>query len=158
MTAAGPKRSAGLLLWRRTADGELEVLIGHPGGPFYARKDDGAWSVLKGEIDRGEEPLSVARREFEEETGAAAPGGPVIELGEVRQAGGKTVQAWACEGDLDPASAVSNTFDIEWPPRSGRRQAFPEIDRVGWFDLDTARTKLNPAQTAFLDRLESLLR
>lgn len=158
MTAAGPKRSAGFLLWRRTADGGLEVLIGHPGGPFYAGKDDGAWSVLKGEIDPGEEPLAVARREFEEETGAAAPDGPAIELGEVRQAGGKTVQAWAAEGDLDPASAVSNTFDMEWPPRSGRLRAFPEIDRVGWFDLETARTKLNPAQTAFLDRLETSLR
>jgi len=147
------KRSAGILLWRRSLSGAVEVLIGHPGGPFFARKDDGAWSVLKGEFEPTEEPLAVAYREFEEETGVAAPAGPAFELGEVRQANGKTVLAWALEGDLDPTLAVSNTFDLEWPPRSGRIQSFPEIDRVAWFDLQAARAKLNPAQAAFLDRL-----
>jgi len=150
---ARTKRSAGILLWRRAPSGAVEVLLGHPGGPFYARKDVGAWSVLKGEFESGEEPLAVAYREFEEETGVAAPARPALELGEVRQANGKTVFAWAIEGDLDPALAVSNTFDLEWPPGSGRLQAFPEIDRVAWFDLPTARTRLIPAQAAFLDRL-----
>jgi predicted NUDIX family NTP pyrophosphohydrolase len=157
MTTTRAKRSAGLLLWRRAEDGALEVLIGHPGGPFYARKDEGAWSVLKGEIERDEDPLAVARREFEEETGATAPEATPIELGEIRLASGKFVVAWAFEGDLDPSTAVSNTFELEWPPMSGRVRSFPEIDRVAWFDLTTARTKLNPAQTAFIDRLEVAL-
>ena len=157
MTTTRAKRSAGLLLWRRAEDGALEVLLGHPGGPFYARKDDGAWSVLKGEVERDEDPLTVARREFEEETGATPPDVPPIELGEIRLASGKFVVAWAFEGDLDPATAVSNTFELEWPPMSGRVRSFPEIDRVAWFDLTTARTKLNPAQTAFIDRLEAAL-
>jgi predicted NUDIX family NTP pyrophosphohydrolase len=157
MTTTRAKRSAGLLLWRRAEDGALEVLIGHPGGPFYARKDEGAWSVLKGEIERDEDPLAVARREFEEETGATAPEATPIELGEIRLASGKFVVAWAFEGDLDPSTAESNTFELEWPPMSGRVRSFPEIDRVAWFDLTTARTKLNPAQTAFIDRLEVAL-
>ena len=151
-----PARSAGLLLWRHAA-GVLEVLLGHPGGPFFAKKDDGAWSVLKGELAPDEDPLVVARREFEEETGSPPPVGDVVFLGEVRLRSGKTVLAWAVEGDLDPAAAVSNTFEMEWPPRSGRLEPFPEIDRVEWFGLAKARTKLNPAQAAFIDRLEGSL-
>jgi predicted NUDIX family NTP pyrophosphohydrolase len=151
-----PVRSAGLLLWRRSASG-VEVLIGHPGGPFFARKDAGAWSVLKGEVEPGEDAWEVARREFEEETGAPPPAGDAIELGEVRLASGKQVVAWAVEGDLDPDDAVSNTFELEWPPRSGTVRAFPEIDRVAWFEPDEARRRLNPAQAAFIDRLEAAL-
>jgi predicted NUDIX family NTP pyrophosphohydrolase len=152
-TAAGRgARSAGLLLFR-VRDGSLEVLLGHPGGPFFANKDDGHWTVLKGEVESGEEPVEVARREFEEETGHPAPGGALLPLGEIRQRSGKVVQAWAAEGDLDPAAATSNTFGLEWPPRSGRIREFPEIDRVAWFDLATARTKLIAAQAPLLDRL-----
>jgi len=151
-----PTRSAGILLWRDATDGP-EVLLGHPGGPFFAKKDDGAWSVLKGEFEPDEDPLIVARREFEEETGSPPPVGDVLYLGETRLRSGKTVFAWAIEGDLDPAIAVSNTFEIEWPPRSGRTQEFPEVDRVAWFDLASARRKLNPAQAAFVDRLEGAL-
>ena len=150
-------RSAGILLWRR-AHGALEVLLGHPGGPFFAGKDAGHWTVLKGEIEPGEEALAVAQREFAEETGHPAPESPAIELGEIRQKGGKVVFAWALEGDLDPADAVSNTFETEWPPRSGRLQAFPEIDRVAWFDVTAARAKLIEAQVPFLDRLEEAVR
>jgi predicted NUDIX family NTP pyrophosphohydrolase len=153
-----PTRSAGLLVWR-DASGGPEVLLGHPGGPFFAKKDDGVWSIPKGELDDpDDDPLIVARREFEEETGSPPPNGDVVFLGEVRLRSGKTVVAWAIEGDLDPATAVSNTFEMEWPPRSGRIQPFPEIDRVAWFDLAAARTKLNPAQAAFVDRLEAKLR
>jgi predicted NUDIX family NTP pyrophosphohydrolase len=141
------------LLWRRR-NGLIEVLLGHPGGPFFAKKDADAWSVLKGEFDPSEDPVAVARREFEEETGLAAPDGPLLELGQVRQRGGKVVTAWAIEGDLDPEAAVSNTFEMEWPPRSGKRQTFPEIDRVGWFDVPSARNKIKSAQIPFLDRLE----
>jgi predicted NUDIX family NTP pyrophosphohydrolase len=146
--------SAGILLFRRH-DGDLEVLLGHPGGPFFARKDVGVWSALKGEAAPGEELLAVARREFEEETGHAPPEGPPTELGEVRQAGGKLVVCWAIEGDLDPSASTSNTFEMEWPPRSGRQQAFPEIDRVAWFDVPSARRAINQAQATFLDRLEA---
>jgi predicted NUDIX family NTP pyrophosphohydrolase len=154
---ASGRRSAGILLWRR-GDGRLEVLLGHPGGPFFARKDAGVWSILKGETAADDEDLELlARREFEEETGHAAPDGPAIALGEVRQAGGKVVHCWSLEGELDPERASSNTFEMEWPPRSGETQEFPEIDRVAWFDLATARAKLNAAQTAFLDRLEDAL-
>jgi predicted NUDIX family NTP pyrophosphohydrolase len=145
--------SAGILLFRER-EGRLEVLLGHPGGPFFAKKDEGSWTVLKGEADPGEELPAVARREFAEETGQEPPDGTMLELGEVRQRGGKTVVAWALAGDLDPAEAGSNTFEMEWPPRSGRVRAFPEIDRVGWFDLETARRKILPAQVPFLDRLE----
>jgi predicted NUDIX family NTP pyrophosphohydrolase len=150
---ARPKpQSAGLLLYR-IRDGRPEVFIGHMGGPFWARKDEHAWSVFKGEYDDSEEPLAAARREFQEETGSPPPDGPVIDLGEVRQSSGKRVTAWAVEGDFDPATLKSNTFDVEWPPNSGQWRAFPEVDRADWFDLETAKTKLVKAQAAFLDRL-----
>jgi predicted NUDIX family NTP pyrophosphohydrolase len=145
-------RSAGILLYR-TRDGELEVLLVHPGGPFWARKDAGAWSIPKGEYGADEDPRACALREFEEETGTALPTGELIELGDIRQKGGKVVTAWAAEGDLDADAVRSNTFTMEWPPRSGRTAEFPEIDRAGWFDVETAREKLLPAQTELLDRL-----
>jgi predicted NUDIX family NTP pyrophosphohydrolase len=148
--------SAGILL-HRVGDGGREVLLVHPGGPFWAKKDDGAWSIPKGELDRGEEPLACALREFEEETGTRLPPGELADLGSVRLKSGKTVLAFAAAGDLDPEAIESSTFELEWPPRSGRRQAFPEVDRAGWFGLDAARAKLNPAQAAFVDRLEALL-
>lgn len=148
--------SAGILLYRRAA-GTIEVLLGHPGGPFFTRKDDGAWTVLKGELDGSEDRYGVARREFEEETGHEAPDGTPVDLGEIVQSGGKHVVAWALEGDLDPDAAVSNTFEMEWPPRSGRTAAFPEIDRVAWFDLASARTKIRTTQRPFLDRLTAEL-
>ncbi|HXJ64809.1 MAG TPA: NUDIX domain-containing protein [Actinomycetota bacterium] len=150
------RTSAGILLWRRT-DAGLEVLLGHPGGPYFARKDAGDWTVLKGEAEPGEDLLDVARREFAEETGTPPPVGPFVELGDIRQKSGKVVVAWGVEGDLDPDAAVSNSFEMEWPPRSGRMRTFPEIDRVGWFDLDAARTKIKGAQAPFLDRLERAL-
>lgn len=151
MTKAG-LTSAGILLWRRR-DGALEVLLGHPGGPFFAKKDD--WSVLKGEVEAGEDLQAVARREFEEESGHVIdPGAEMVELGEIRQRSGKVVLAWAVEGDLDPQTAVSNTFELEWPPRSGRMQEFPEIDRVEWFTLADARARIRAAQAPFLERLE----
>jgi predicted NUDIX family NTP pyrophosphohydrolase len=146
------KRSAGLLL-HRSRDGALEVLLVHPGGPFWARKDAGAWSIPKGEYQDGEDPLACARREFEEELGSPAPAGAVTELGTIKQSGGKQVTAFAVAGDLDADAIQSNTFELEWPPRSGRVQVFPEVDRAGWFGLDEAREKLNPAQSALLDRL-----
>ena len=149
-----PKRSAGILLHRTGADGR-EVLLVHPGGPFWAKRDDGSWSIPKGEYGDGEDGLAAARREFEEELGSALPDDAHLrELGEVKQSGGKRVVAWAVEGDLDASAAHSNTFEMEWPPRSGRRQEFPEIDRAEWFTLARAREKLLPAQAAFLDRLE----
>jgi predicted NUDIX family NTP pyrophosphohydrolase len=146
------RRSAGLLLFRRAGDG-IEVLLAHPGGPLWAKRDEGAWSVPKGEIEAGEEPLAVARREFREETGQDPPAGDCVELGDVRQKSGKVVSAWACEGDLDPAAAVSNTFPLEWPPGSGNYVDVPEVDRVAWFGPDEARLRLNPAQVPFVDRL-----
>ena len=146
------KRSAGILLYRGSDDA-LEVLLVHPGGPFWARKDAGAWSIPKGEHEAGEDPRACALREFEEETGTALPPGELIDLGEIRQKGGKVVTAWAAAGDLDAAAVRSNTFAMEWPPRSGRQTEFPEIDRAGWFGVDDAREKLNAAQTEFLDRL-----
>jgi predicted NUDIX family NTP pyrophosphohydrolase len=149
------KRSAGVLLYRNGRDGR-EVLLVHPGGPFWAKRDAGAWSIPKGEYADGEDPRAAARREFEEELGSALPAGaPLRELGEVRQKNGKLVVAWAAEGDFDASAARSNTFEMEWPPRSGRRQEFPEIDRAEWFPLAQAREKLLPAQAAFLDRLEA---
>ncbi|HEX9363677.1 MAG TPA: NUDIX domain-containing protein [Candidatus Dormibacteraeota bacterium] len=151
-----PAMSAGLLLYR-LRDGKPEVLLVHPGGPFWKRRDDGAWSLPKGEIESGEAPLSVARREFEEELGQPAPAGPMLGLGSVRQAGGKMVEAWAVAGDLDVARIESVTFEVEWPPKSGRSQAFPEVDRAEWFDLETARRKILDAQRTFLDRLEGEL-
>jgi predicted NUDIX family NTP pyrophosphohydrolase len=146
------KRSAGILLYR-LAGGAPEVLLVHPGGPYWARKDAGSWSIPKGEYEDGEDPQACALREFEEETGTRLPQGELAELGSVKQKGGKVVTAWAAEGDLDADSVTSNTFTMEWPPRSGRTAEFPEIDRAGWFDIATAREKLVPAQTEFLDRL-----
>ena len=148
------KESAGLLLHRITPDGRLEVLLTHPGGPFWKRKDDGAWSIPKGEIETGEQALDVARREFKEELGAEPPNGRWTDLGRVRQAGGKIVHAWAAEGDYEPVSLRSVTFEMEWPPRSGKRATFPEVDRAAWFDLDAARLKILASQVTFLDRLE----
>jgi predicted NUDIX family NTP pyrophosphohydrolase len=151
------KRSAGILLYR-TAGGAPEVLLVHPGGPFWARKDAGAWSIPKGEYEEGEDPRDCALREFEEETGTALPPGELIDLGSVKQRGGKVVSAWAAEGDLDADAVRSNTFTMEWPPRSGRTVEFPEIDRAGWFGVDPAREKLVAAQAEFLDRLLERLR
>jgi predicted NUDIX family NTP pyrophosphohydrolase len=146
--------SAGILLWRRR-DGHIEVLLGHPGSPYFAGKDEGDWTVLKGEVDQGEELEAVARREFAEETGHRIDDDArLVELGDIRQKSGKVVFAWAVEGDLDPATAVSNTFEMEWPPRSGRIKEFPEIDRVEWFGIRKARVKIKAAQAPFLDRLE----
>jgi predicted NUDIX family NTP pyrophosphohydrolase len=151
------KRSAGILL-HREGPGGREVLLVHPGGPFWARRDDGAWSIPKGEYDEGEEAMACALREFEEELGSALEhAGELVELGEVRQRNRKVVIAWAAEGDLDPSAVRSNTFSMEWPPRSGRRQEFPEIDRAEWFTLARAREKLVDAQVAFIDRLEERL-
>ena len=147
-----PKLSAGLLLFRRT-DGELEVLVAHPGGPIWARRDAGAWSIPKGALLPDEPALDAARREFEEETGHRAPDGDAIDLGEVRMRSGKTVRGFALEGDLDPASIHSMRVEIEWPPRSGRRLRVPEIDRVLWARPAEARRRLNPAQSEFVTRL-----
>ena len=152
-----PRTSAGLLLYRRTSDGGIELLLAHPGGPLWASRDEGAWSLPKGEIEDGEEPFVVAWREFEEETGHRAPADDPIDLGTVRQKSGKVVVAWAVEGDLDPATATSNTVQVEWPPRSGRKLEIPEVDRVAWFDPDEARRRLNPAQVPFVDRLVDAL-
>ena len=151
-----PASSAGILLHRRRRD-RLEVLLVHPGGPFWRRRDLGAWSIPKGEYVSDEDPLAAARREFAEELGVPPPDGPAEDLGEVRQKGGKRVRAWGLEGDLDADAVVSNTFELEWPPRSGRRAEFPEVDRAAWFGLDEARERINPAQAAFLDRLRELL-
>jgi predicted NUDIX family NTP pyrophosphohydrolase len=154
---SGPRRSAGLLLYRRFADRAVEVLLAHPGGPLWAKRDAGVWTVPKGEFHEGEEAWAVARREFEEETGHRAPDGDPIELGEIRQKGGKLVEAWALEGDLDPSTARSNTFPFEWPPRSGRWITIPEIDRVGWFAPDEARQRIKDTQIPFIDRLLDVL-
>lgn len=152
-----PVRSAGLLVHRRDAGGRLEVLLVHPGGPYWANKDDHAWSIPKGEYDEDEVPLDVARREFEEELGMPPPEGTLIDLGEVTQSGGKLVRAWAVEGDIDASTVTSNTFEMEWPPRSGRTRAFPEVDRADWFDLDTARRRIHTGQAGLLDALAELL-
>ena len=146
-----PPTSAGLLLFR-THEGRLEVFLVHPGGPFWRNKDLGAWSIPKGECKPGEDPLGAARREFHEETGFDVAG-PFTALAPVRQAGGKTVQAWAAEADIDPARIVSNTFTMEWPPRSGRQQEFPEVDRAAWFPLEEARLRILPRQAPLLDQL-----
>lgn len=150
-----PKLSGGLLMFRRQ-DQSLEVFLVHPGGPFWRNKDDGAWSIPKGEYSQGEDPVEAARREFREETGFE-PGLDLIALGEIRQPNGKIVSAWAFEGDCDPANLRSNTFAIEWPPKSGQTSEFPEVDRAAWFPIDTARTKILKGQTGFLDRLPSKL-
>jgi len=148
------RRSAGLLLFRHTGGG-LEVLLGHMGGPFFAKRDAGAWTVPKGEYQPEEETAwDAARREFQEELGLAPPDGEAVALGEVRQTGGKTVTAWAVEADLDPATVVPGTFEMEWPRGSGRLQEFPELSRVEWLRLDRARSVIVKAQAEFLDRLE----
>jgi predicted NUDIX family NTP pyrophosphohydrolase len=149
------KVSAGLLLWRRNESG-VEVLLGHPGGPYFAKRDDGSWSVPKGEYEWGEEPIAAAYREFTEELGIAPPPGDPVPLG-YAQSGPKVNYVWALEGDLDAAAARSNTFTMEWPPRSGREQEFPELDRADWFDLETARRKIFAGQLPFLDRLADYL-
>ena len=152
-TAMPAKRSAGILLHRRAADGRREGLLVHPGGPFWAKKDLGAWSIPKGEYEDGEDPRDAARREFLEELGSPAADGDLVDLGEVRQRGGKVVTAWALEGDIDADAIASNTFTMEWPPRSGTMREFPEVDRAGWFGLDEARERILPAQAPLLDRL-----
>jgi predicted NUDIX family NTP pyrophosphohydrolase len=149
------RTSAGLLMYRRRP-GAVEVFLVHPGGPFWAKKDAGAWSIPKGEYLPGDDPLEAARREFVEETGME-PAGDFAELGAVRQAGGKTVTAWAFEGDCDPAAIRSNTFTLEWPPRSGKQREFPEVDRAEWFTLDAAEAKIIPGQVALLHRLAEML-
>ena len=148
--------SAGILLFRRR-EGRLELLLAHPGGPFWTTKDLGHWTIPKGEVEPGEELLDVARREFVEETGHELEAGAPVSLGEIRQKSGKVVVAWGLEGEVDPAAAHSNTFSIEWPPRSGRQQVFPEIDRVEWFEPVEARLRLKAAQVPFIDRLEAAL-
>ncbi|UFZ02797.1 NUDIX domain-containing protein [Bradyrhizobium ontarionense] len=149
-----PARSAGVLAFRRTA-GTFEVLLVHPGGPFWRNKDLGAWSIPKGEFGAGEAAEAAARREFAEELGTALTA-PLLPLGEIKQRGGKRVEAFAAETDLDAETIVSNEFELEWPPHSGRLQRFPEVDRAAWFDLAEARRRINPAQAALLDRLAEI--
>jgi predicted NUDIX family NTP pyrophosphohydrolase len=146
--------SAGILLFRRTASG-LEILLAHPGGPFFEGRDRGHWTIPKGEPDPDEPLLDAAAREFSEETGLPLPDGSRLDLGSITQRGGKVVHAWAVEGDLDPAAAHSVTFDMEWPPRSGRHQSFPEIDRVEWFPPGEARKRIKDTQVPLIDRLEA---
>ncbi|MBD1384540.1 NUDIX domain-containing protein [Mucilaginibacter rigui] len=150
-----PKQSAGVLLYKLT-DGLLHVFLVHPGGPFFRKKDDGAWSIPKGEFDDGEEPLAAAQREFEEEVGKPVNGN-FIKLQPIKQKSGKVVHAWAVEGDIDHEQITSNQFEIEWPPKSGKMASFPEIDRAGWFTIDVARQKIIPGQVAFIDELEKLV-
>ncbi len=149
------KLSAGILLYRKR-DGEIEVFLVHPGGPFWAKKDEGAWSIPKGEYTEGEDPLAVAKREFYEETGSQVIG-DCLALTPRKQPSGKVIAAWAVEGEIDPASLRSNTFSVEWPPKSGKMEEFPEVDRALWCDLATARKKLLSGQRAFLDQLQQLL-
>ncbi|MFD4370968.1 NUDIX domain-containing protein [Streptomyces sp. NPDC058486] len=151
-------RSAGVLVFRRVGGGGIEVLIGHMGGPFWARREEGAWSVPKGEYGADEAPEDAARREFLEELGVPVPDGEWFGLGEVRQAGGKTVTVWAVEGDLDPAAVVPGTFTMEWPPRSGVQAEFPELDRVGWHTPEEAAPLLVKGQREFLERLVTRVR
>jgi predicted NUDIX family NTP pyrophosphohydrolase len=149
-----PKQSAGILLYRKTA-GRLQIFLVHPGGPFFKNKDDGSWSIPKGEYMPDEDPLTAAKREFQEETGHEISG-TFIALSTIKQKGGKTVQAWAVEGDINPKNIRSNTFEIEWPPRSGKKQTFDEIDRGDWFDIALAKIKINPAQAALIDELTAM--
>jgi predicted NUDIX family NTP pyrophosphohydrolase len=155
--SAEAKRSAGLLMYRRAKDGSLEVFLAHPGGPFFKKKDAGVWTIPKGEPQAGEDARLCALREFEEETGMRPKALQFVDLGTVRQRAGKLVQAWAFEGDWQGRELRSNSFEVEWPPRSGRRQTFPEIDRVEFFSIEAARSKINQAQVEFLDRLCALL-
>jgi predicted NUDIX family NTP pyrophosphohydrolase len=154
---AGSRRnvSAGILLFRRSDRG-VEVLLAHPGGPFWVKRDLGAWTIPKGVVDEGEDHLDAARREFQEETGVRLDG-PFLPLGWVKQKAGKTVHAWACEGDLDPGAVVSNTARTEWPPRSGKWITYPEVDRCEWFAPDEARARMNAAQAELVGRLETVL-
>ena len=151
-----PKHSAGLLLYRGSGHG-LEVLLVHLGGPYWAKRDDGAWTVPKGEYEQGDDPKAAAQREFAEELGSAPPAGRLLDLGEVRQSGGKWTRLWALYGDLDVTVVHSNSFEMEWPPHSGRRSSFPEVDRAAWFTLPEARTKLLSSLTPFLGRLVAQL-
>ncbi len=152
------KQSAGLLIYRRSEDStdKVEVFLIHPGGPFWKNKDDGAWSIPKGEFEKGDDPLAVAQRELREETGFSVRG-PFAKLVPIKQRGGKEVYAWAVEGDLDATTITSNSFTIEWPPRSGKLSEFPEVDRAAWFDLDEAAAKINQGQRALVGQLKSLL-
>jgi predicted NUDIX family NTP pyrophosphohydrolase len=149
------KQSAGLLVYHRK-NGTLEVFLGHPGGPFWAKKDKGVWSLPKGEFDE-EDSLTAAKREFKEETGHVAPEGDCIDLGSTKLKSGKTIFGWAVEGDIDASNIQSNTFEMEWPPRSGEKQEFPEIDRAAWFTLDKALQKIHPGQLPLLERLAEQL-
>jgi predicted NUDIX family NTP pyrophosphohydrolase len=153
--AQSARRSAGILLFRRSPG--LEVLLAHMGGPFWQRKDAGAWTIPKGEPLEGEDPLATAEREFGEELGLPVPAGPRLDLGEIRQSGGKVVRAWAVEGDLDPGDVRPGTFELEWPPRSGRMATFPEVDRAEWLSPDRASELILSGQRAFLPRLQDLL-
>jgi predicted NUDIX family NTP pyrophosphohydrolase len=150
-----PKQSAGILLYRKT-DNELQVLLVHPGGPFFKNKDEGSWTIPKGEFLDDEEPLAAAKREFHEETGQAIDG-TFIPLGSIKQKNGKTVYAWAVEGDIDAENVVSNVFDLEWPPRSGKTISIPEVDRAAWFDIAAAKQKINPAQITLIEQLIIIL-
>lgn len=152
-----PKKSAGLLLYRQNKDSGFEVLLVHPGGPFWRNKNEGAWTIPKGEFDDGEDPLEAAKREFKEETGLAPPRGPYVSLKPIKQKNGKIVHAWAVEGDFDPAKLNSNTFETEWPPKSGRTQEFPEVDRAEWFAPEVARRQMLSGQQKLIDELVHLL-
>jgi predicted NUDIX family NTP pyrophosphohydrolase len=149
------KQSAGILLYKLT-DGILKVFLVHPGGPFFRKKDEGAWSIPKGEYLEDEDPLAAAKREFEEEVGKPVTGN-FVKLQPVKQKSGKVVHAWAAEGDIDHENITSNTFEIEWPPRSGKRASFPEIDRAGWFTIDEAKLKINPGQVKLIEQLQHLV-
>lgn len=146
------RRSAGILIYRRSVRG-IELLLAHPGGPFWAHKDRGAWSIPKGEYEEGEDPLAAAKREFAEELGSAPPSRPFLDLGAIKQPSRKVIAAFAVEGEFDPATLTSNGFELEWPPRSGRKQTFPEVDRAQWFAPAEAREKIQPGQAPFIDRL-----
>lgn len=148
------KKSAGILVYRVSAEAGIEVFLAHPGGPVWAKKDEGSWTIPKGEFDEGEDAWDAARREFREEIGADPPEGVGVSLAPVTLRSGKRVHAWALRGDLDPATVRSNTFTMEWPPRSGRSREFPEVDRAGWFSLAEARRRIHPAQAPLLDELE----
>ena len=151
------KPSAGILVFKTSQNGNLVVLLAHPGGPFFSRKDQGVWSIPKGQYEPDEQPFDAAKREFHEEIGQAAPEGIYIDLGEFKRSDGKLISAWAVSGDIDVSKLVSNTFELEWPPHSGQKQAFPEVDRAEWFSLSEAASKLSNGQDIFLDRLAKQL-